>query len=133
MSERADVVVVGAGIGGLSAAILLAARGLSVRVLERSAAVGGKAGTVEVDGVTADTGPSVLTLTDVFAEIFAASGRRLSDVVTLIRPEPAFVYSWDDGVRLALHQEIEPTLASVEGTLGAEAARELAQYLAYAR
>jgi 1-hydroxycarotenoid 3,4-desaturase len=133
MNERVDVAVVGAGIGGLSAATLLAARGLSVRVLERSLSVGGKAGVVNIGGVTVDTGPSVLTLPEVFEDIFAASGRELSEVVTLLQPQPAFVYSWDDGVRLELQPKLEATLACVAHALGAQAARELADYLAYAR
>jgi phytoene dehydrogenase-like protein len=54
-AERgAEVLVVGAGIGGLAAALALAARGLAVRVLEAGARPGGKAGIVEVDGVVVD-------------------------------------------------------------------------------
>ena len=57
-----EVLVLGAGIGGLAAALALAARGLPVRVIEAGPRPGGKAGTVEVDGVAVDTSPSVLTL-----------------------------------------------------------------------
>ncbi|MGB0638004.1 MAG: NAD(P)-binding protein, partial [Myxococcota bacterium] len=56
-----DVIIVGAGMGGLAAANVLAGRGLSPLVLESESTVGGKAGYVTIDGVEIDTGPSVLT------------------------------------------------------------------------
>ncbi|MFN2131788.1 MAG: FAD-dependent oxidoreductase, partial [Anaerolineae bacterium] len=75
MSDQ--IVVIGAGIGGLSAAIHLAAAGQHVTVLERNGYVGGKAGQVEMDGYRWDTGPTVITLQPILAELFAAAGRRL--------------------------------------------------------
>ena len=72
-----DVIVIGAGIGGLTAAVDLAAQGLSVEVVESHDQPGGKAGIARHDGVEFDTGPSVLTLPDVFREVFARAGTRL--------------------------------------------------------
>jgi 1-hydroxycarotenoid 3,4-desaturase len=129
----ADVVVIGAGIGGLSAAITLAGAGLAVEVWEAGDAPGGKAATVRVDGVDLDTGPSVLTLPDALDEVFAQVGRRLVDEVRLLEPTPAFRYRWPDGTVLDLHPSAEATLASVRATLGATAAGELERFLAYAR
>ena len=87
-----DAVVVGAGMGGLAAANELAAAGLSVVVFEAASQIGGKARTVEIDGVECDTGPSVLTLPEVADEVFRASGSSLEEQVTLLRPNPNFRY-----------------------------------------
>ena len=70
---RKTVIVIGAGIGGLSAAIRLAAQGLRVTVLEQNEAVGGKMREVREQGFRWDTGPSVITMRHVFADLFAAA------------------------------------------------------------
>lgn len=126
-----DVIVVGAGIGGLCAALELAARGLSVHVLEAAPGAGGKAGTVVLGDVEVDTGPSVLTLPHVFEELFSLAGRRLSDYVALQQPEPAFRYVYPDGTCLELHHEREATVASIEAALGSQARDEFTAYLDY--
>lgn len=130
MAER--VAVIGAGIGGLSAAIALASSGMSVTVLERASVVGGKAGTVEIDGVVCDTGPSVLTMPEVFDELFRMAGSSLADEVELVHPDPAARYLWPDGVSVDLHVHLPETLASVRQALGADAEAQLAAYMAYA-
>ena len=125
--------MIGAGFGGLAAAIVLAARGRRVRVLEAGDAAGGKAGTATVDGVTFDTGPSVLTLPDVFDALFREGGGALSDAVTLRTPTPAFRYSWADGAKLDLAPDLAGSLAAVRASFGAAAEREFAAYLGDAR
>lgn len=94
------VVIIGAGIGGLSAAIRLAAKGLRVTVVEQNAAVGGKMAQVEADGFRWDTGPSVITMRHVLEETFAVADRRLDDYITLLPVEPLTRYLWSDGTRL---------------------------------
>src|SRR5690606_9871583 len=95
-----DAIVIGAGFGGLTAAIALAARGRSVLVVEAAEEPGGKTGVARIDGVEVDTGPSVLTMPDVFEEIFALAGSSLAQEVTLRRPDPGFRYLYADGVAL---------------------------------
>lgn len=133
MPADREIVIVGAGIGGLSAALALAARGLSVRVVEAAAHPGGKAGTVEVDGVVIDTGPSVLTLPEVFADLFERAGLRLDDVVGLRRLDPGFRYRYADGAVVEVAHDPEDTLARVRSALGPSAEAELAAFLGYSR
>ncbi|MBX2801584.1 MAG: phytoene desaturase [Myxococcales bacterium] len=128
-----DAVVIGAGFGGLSAAISLAAEGLGVVVLEAADALGGKAGTHEVEGVRFDTGPSVVTLPHVIDEVLQLAGHRLSDHLQLRQPEPAFRYVFDDGALVDVHHALDDTVQSVHGALGAEAARDLSRFAAYAQ
>lgn len=133
-TERgAEILLVGAGVGGLTAALALAARGLPVRLLEAGSRPGGKAGTVEVDGVTIETGPSVLTLPEVFADVFARAGRRFEDEVQLRRLDPGFRYRYPDGCVLEVAHDPADTLANVRRVLGPAAEAELASFLDYSR
>jgi 1-hydroxycarotenoid 3,4-desaturase len=133
VKARVDVVVVGAGIGGLTAAIYLGAAGLGVRVIERGARVGGKAGVQVIDGVEVDTGPSLLTLPGVFEHVFAAAGREFSRAVELLQPTPAFRYVFADGTDLCLDHDLDASLSAVARCLSPRAASELRQYLDRAR
>jgi phytoene desaturase len=133
-AERdAEILILGAGIGGLAAALSLAARGLPVRVIEAGPRPGGKAGTVEVDGVEVDTGPSVLTMPEVFAGLFARASLRMDDVVGLRRLEPGFRYRYADGCVIDVAHDPQQTLANIGSALGAAAEAEMASFLAYSR
>lgn len=127
----AEVLIVGGGVGGLSAAIALAGRGVAVALIEAAPVVGGKAGECEVEGVAFDTGPSVLTLPDLLRDLFAEAGQDLDDHVTLIRPDPAFRYTWPDGTCLDVHQDLSATEESVGASLGARAAGEFTAFMRY--
>ncbi|HNC96630.1 MAG TPA: phytoene desaturase family protein, partial [Myxococcota bacterium] len=129
----ADVVVIGAGIGGLCAAVVLAARGLAVELMEAGAEPGGKAGVVVLEGVEVDTGPSVLTLPDAFAGVFHDAGALLEEEVQLRALSPAFDYRWPDGSRLLIHHHLEQSCASVREQLGPAAEEDLRRFLARAR
>lgn len=128
-----EVLVVGAGVGGLAAALALVGRGLPVRVVEAGERPGGKAGTVEIDGVRVDTGPSVLTLPEVFDGAFNRVGRHLADVIELRRLDPGFRYRYADGCALEVAHDPEDTLARVRSALGAAAEAELGSFLRYSR
>ena len=120
---RARVAVIGAGIGGLTSAALLAARGADVTVLEKEAWVGGKARRVAVDGAEIDGGPTVFTYRNVFDEIFAACGAQLEDHVTVSRAEVIARHAWDAGGSLDLFADRERSIDAVGAFAGAEAAR----------
>ncbi len=128
----ATIAVIGAGLGGLAAAVRLAAAGQTVHVLEAADAPGGKAGVALLDGVEVDTGPSVLTMPDVLAELLALADMRLGEHLVLREPIPAFRYRYPDGCVLDVHCQVDQTLDSVATTLGARARDELAAFLVYA-
>ena len=127
----ADVVVIGAGVGGLAAGTRLAARGLSVDVLEAGPRVGGKVNVRVVEGVEVDTGPSVLTLPATLDAVFRVAGSSLREEISLREPDPAFRYLYPDGVELDVFVRPEETVESVRSTLGSSAADEFAGFLRY--
>jgi phytoene desaturase len=108
------IVIIGAGLGGLSAAIHLAAAGQHVTVLERNAYVGGKAGQVEIDGYRWDTGPTVITLQPLLADLFAAAGCRLQDYLTLVPIDPLTRYHYPDSTVLDINVSLAQTIANIE-------------------
>jgi 1-hydroxycarotenoid 3,4-desaturase len=130
----APVVVVGGGVGGLAAAIAVRARAphQRVHVLEASAQVGGKLGTVVIDGVACDTGPSLLTLPDVIDQVLRMGGSSLRAELELVTPSPAFRYHFADGATVDVHVDVEATRDAVQHALGAEARHDLDVFLAYA-
>jgi 1-hydroxycarotenoid 3,4-desaturase len=128
-----DAVVIGAGVGGLSAAIGLASRGLRVDLIEAHARAGGKMGIGEAGGVEFDTGPSVLTLPAALDDVLRQAGTSLADEIELTSPAPAFRYLYPDGTALDIHAELEATRESVRRTLGDAAAGEFHDFLRYAR
>ncbi|WP_112273193.1 phytoene desaturase family protein [Lentzea terrae] len=119
------VVVVGAGLAGLSAALHLQGTGRQVTVLEKADVPGGRAGTVRVGGFTADSGPTVLTMPEYLDEAFAAVGERRQDWLTLDRVDPAYHARFADGSRIAVHTDAAAMEDEVRNVCGA---REAAGY-----
>lgn len=91
------VVVVGAGLGGLSAAAHLVGRGHDVTVLERDAVPGGRAGILEGKGYRLDNGPTVLTMPELLEDAFTAAGARMADFVTIKPVDPMYRAVYEDG------------------------------------
>lgn len=121
------VLVIGAGVGGLSAAIGLAARGCEVIVLERATAPGGKLRQIVIDGKGIDAGPTVLTMRWVLEELFAEGGARLDDWLTLRPVDTLARHAWSNGTRLDLFASVERSAQAVGEFAGsAEAQRFLA-------
>ncbi|MFG2606445.1 phytoene desaturase family protein [Streptomyces sp. NPDC048514] len=126
------VVVVGAGLAGLSATLHLLGAGRRVTVVERDPLPGGRAGRLELGGYRIDTGPTVLTMPDLADEAFAAVGDSLRRRVELIPLHPAYRACFADGSRLDVHTDAEAMAAEVERFAGAgEAAgyRRLREWL----
>ncbi|MFN3468745.1 MAG: 1-hydroxycarotenoid 3,4-desaturase CrtD [Novosphingobium sp.] len=117
------VAIIGAGIGGLTAAALLAARGLDVTVVEKALHPGGKARQMIVDGAAIDAGPTVFTLRDVFEAVFAECGADLSDFVSVRQAGVIARHGWDDERQLDLHADPEASEEAIGTFAGAAAAR----------
>jgi len=92
------VIVIGGGLGGLSAAIRLAHSGYQVTVLEQQAAIGGKLQRIELDGYQFDRGPSTITMPHVFQQVFENVGRRMEDYVTFYPLNPGTRNHFADGM-----------------------------------
>lgn len=117
------IVIVGAGIGGLSAAVLLAARGHDVTVLEHAATPGGKLREVTVGPLRVDAGPTVFTMRWVFEELFAAAGADFAERVPLTPLEVLARHAWGPGQHLDLYADIERSADAIGDFAGAADAR----------
>jgi phytoene desaturase len=107
-------IVVGAGVGGLAVAARLASQGWSVTVFEQADTVGGKLGLFERDGFRFDTGPSIITMPQVFEKLFADTGAPLETVLRLRRLNPIARYQFGDGSWLDASASDDEFLANVE-------------------
>jgi len=108
------VIIIGGGIGGLSAAIYLRLAGYEVTIYEANERVGGRANLIERDGFRFDTGPSLLNYPWVFERLFEAAGRRLGDYVKLLAVDPSVSFQWADGERFTLSSDLRRLLAECE-------------------
>src|ERR1700748_2021998 len=126
------VIVIGAGLGGMSAAIMLAQKGFQVTILEKNAQVGGKLNRLQTKGFSFDLGPSIFTLPQIFRPIFEGDGKRLEDYLTLQRVDPQWRNLFVDGVVLDLWEDRERMRAEL-GRFGLGVFEEYEQFLAYSR
>ena len=112
-NSRRRVVVIGAGLGGLAAAIRLANAGCAVTIVEGGARPGGKLGTLEMDGFRFDTGPTIFTLPQLLEDLFAESGEQLADHLDLVPCDPSFRFSFRDGVEIRWTENLRELLAQL--------------------
>jgi 1-hydroxycarotenoid 3,4-desaturase len=118
-AAQQQVVVIGAGMGGLAAAIDLAAAGLAVTVVERADGPGGKMRTLPSAAGPVDAGPTVLTQRAVFDDLFAAAGARLDALAPLVAEPVLARHFWPGGARLDLSSDRDASAAAVAAFAGA--------------
>ncbi len=94
---KKNLIVIGSGFAGLSAASFLAKAGHSVTLLEKNATPGGRARQLIENGFTFDMGPSFYWMPDVFDRYFAQFGKKVSDYYALHRLDPSYRVYWSDG------------------------------------
>ncbi|WAR45519.1 phytoene desaturase family protein [Methylomonas rapida] len=106
-NDNQRVIVIGAGLGGLSAAISLATAGFSVQLVEKNDKVGGKLNIMIKDGFTFDLGPSILTMPHIFEALFKGAGKNMADYVQIQKVEPHWRNFFEDGRVIDLCEDAE--------------------------
>jgi phytoene desaturase len=124
------VLVVGAGLAGLSAALHLRGAGRDVTVVDAAPGPGGRAGRIERAGYRLDTGPSVLTAPELVADALAAVGEKLDERLTLHRLETTYRAQFADGSHLDVHADPDAFAGEVAALCGPAEAAALRRYLA---
>ena len=109
------VAVIGSGLGGLSAACTLAARGYQVEVFEKNPWLGGKAAVLEEQGFRFDMGPTILIQPSVLRRVFCEAGREMSDYLEMVRLDPQWRCFFDDGTVMDLKDDVAAMAQSLEG------------------
>jgi 1-hydroxycarotenoid 3,4-desaturase len=130
--RRETVVIVGAGIGGLSAAADLCRQGMAVTLVERAPTPGGKLSEARVGNVAIDSGPTVFTMKWVFDDLFEAAGESLADSLTVARSETLARHSWPDGSTFDLFADLDRSAEAVGDLAGADEARRFRAFSARA-
>ncbi len=131
-SDKKRVVVIGAGLGGMSAAIMLARDGFEVTVVEKNAHLGGKLNRLQTKGFSFDLGPSIFTLPQFFRPVFEGNGKRLEDYIALQRVDPQWRNFFEDGTVLDLWEDGE-RMRSELGRFGPNVSQEYEEFLVYSR
>ncbi len=124
-----QILVLGAGLGGISAAISLAQEGYGVTIIEKNAQIGGKLNVLEVDGYTFDLGPSILTLPHLFEELFARSNKTMADYIPIQPLRPHWRNFFEDGAVIDLHPD--PEIMAAEARKAGEEPQAVRDFLKY--
>jgi 1-hydroxycarotenoid 3,4-desaturase len=120
--QHGQTVIIGAGIGGLVSAVLLASRGVHVTVVDKENGPGGKIRQISVEGAMIDAGPTVFTMRSVIDEVFMAAGARTEDYIRLHKAERIARHAWAPDERLDLYADPERSADAIGEFAGAKAA-----------
>ncbi len=128
-SNKTRAVVIGGGIAGLASAALLAKDGYAVTLLEKQPDVGGRAGSLEVDGFRFDTGPSWYLMPEVFDHFFKLMGTSAAEQLDLVRLDPGYrVFFEGDAKPLEIRSDRDASIELFE-SVEPGSGRKLAKYL----
>ena len=131
-NKNLTAVIIGAGLGGLSAAISLAAEGFKIELIEKNDKVGGKLNILTKDGFTFDLGPSILTMPHIFEALFTRVGKNMADYVQIQKVEPHWRNFFENGATIDLTPDAEAMQRELN-KLGPNAATEFAAFMAYSK
>jgi diapolycopene oxygenase len=126
------VVVIGAGLGGMTAAIQLARAGYSVDLLEKNGNIGGKLNIHQEAGFSFDLGPSIFTLPQIFRPVFEHDGKTLEDYIHLERVDPQWRNFFEDGTVVDLWEDDAPMQRQL-ARLGPGAAEDYTAFRQYSK
>lgn len=127
-----QVVIIGAGMGGLAAACDLARAGRSVTLIERGPQPGGKMRRVAVGARALDAGPTVLTMPWVFDGLFADAGANFRERIGIRAVDLLARHAWPDGSRLDLFADVDRSAAAITDFAGSAAADGFRRFCTYA-
>ncbi len=122
------VVVVGAGLGGLSAAAHLAGAGHDVTIVERDAIPGGRAGMITEQGFRLDNGPTVLTMPNLLEDAFNAAGAEMKDFISINPVDPMYRAVYADGSTLFVRHGREAMTQEIREFSGAKDAEAFGRF-----
>ncbi|MEO1639683.1 MAG: phytoene desaturase [Pseudomonadota bacterium] len=111
--DSSTAIVIGAGLGGLAAAMQLGAKGYAVTVLDRLDRPGGRGSSISQDGHRFDLGPTIITVPQVYEKLWAACGRNFHDDIDLRPMDPFYEVRWQDGSTFTARQDTDAMLAEV--------------------
>ena len=126
-----NVVIVGAGLAGLSAALRLAGAGRSVTVIERESVPGGRSGLLQKEGYAFDTGPTVLTMPSLIEDAFNSVGEEMKDWLDLIPLRPLYRAFYHDGSQLDVYPDTKEMEAEIAKVIGPEEAIGYRNYVEF--
>ncbi len=128
--DRKKIAIIGAGLGGLSAALRLRILGYDVDVYEQNNFVGGKAGQISEQGFRFDTGPSLITMPFVLVELFKSSGEKLEDYITLEQLPITCKYFFPDSTIINAYADVDNFATEIENKTF-DNAKSVKKYLNY--
>ena len=130
-TKKKKVIVIGGGLGGISAAISLANEGYQVELYEKNNHLGGKLNQATIDGFTFDLGPSILTMPHIFEDLFKQADKEMSDYVNIKKLDLQWRNFFEDGIQIDLYEDVEK-LDRVNPQLELKDKQELKEFLDYA-
>ena len=124
-----NVIVIGSGLGGISAAISLAQEGYKVTIHEKNPQIGGKLNVLKAEGYSFDLGPSILTLPDIFERLFERSGKKMADYIPIRTLRPHWRNFFEDGKVVDL--DPDPAVMAAEARKVGEDPANVEKFLKY--
>ncbi len=118
MKNKKEILVVGAGLGGISTSIYLAKSGWKVTLIEKNDTLGGKLNRYQKKGFTFDTGPSLITLPNIFEDLFNIAGKSFYKDLNPIKINPLFQYIFPSGKTMKYSTNIDELSKEVEKLTG---------------
>jgi len=129
---KKKMIVIGGGLGGISAAISSAQRGFDVELFEKNSHLGGKLNVLKKDGFSFDLGPSIFTLPQIFRPLFEGSGKKMEDYIPLRKLELQWRNFFEDGSVVDLHEDSALMEAELD-KLSPQSFGEYMKFLAYSK
>ncbi len=130
MNNKEKVIVIGGGLGGVSASISFASEGYSVELYEKNDQIGGKLNLLEKDGFKFDLGPSILTMPHIFYDLFDMAGKDMDDYVEIEKLDLQWRNFFEDDQVIDLYGDVDEIVKNNE-ILGKKDKKDLREFMDY--